>query len=197
MIKNIFNLGKKNKELFKEMYETNFNSVYSFVFARITNNEITEDIVQETFISAMNGWNSYKGISSHKTWLCGIAKNKILNYYRDTLKKETLAFSDELDSIESDEDIELIVINAESRNVIFQILNSLKPIYRYVLTLKYMDNYSVRQISKYLNKTPKSIDGILQRAKLSFKNEYIRVSNGYFETDSFEKKIGGLYAKRG
>jgi RNA polymerase sigma-70 factor (ECF subfamily) len=177
MIKNILNISKVNKENFKEIYETNFNYVYSFVFLRLAaNKEATEDIVQETFISAMKGLISYRGTSSHKTWLCGIAKNKILNYYRNNIRREGFAYSEELDYVEDKQDIELMVINLETRKVILETLNNLKSIYRYVLILKYIDDYSVNDIAKCLSKTPKSIDGLLQRAKGSFKKEFIKIS---------------------
>lgn len=177
MIKNILNMNKMNKENFKEIYETNFNYVYSFVFLRLAaNKEATEDIVQETFISAMKGFASYKGTSSYKTWLCGIAKNKILNYYRNNIQKESFACAEELDYVEDKQDIELMVMNLETRKVILETLNNLKPIYMYVLILKYIDNYSVNDIAKNLCKTPKSIDGLLQRSKVSFKKEFIKIS---------------------
>lgn len=177
MIKNIFNMNKVNKENFKEIYETNFNYVYSFAFLRLAGNkEVTEDIVQETFISAMKGLINYKGTSSYKTWLCGIAKNKILNYYRSNIRKEGFAYAEELDYVADNQDIEGMLINLETRKVILQTLNNLKPTYKYVLILKYIDDYSVNDIAKYLRKTPKSIDGILQRSKNSFKKEFIKIS---------------------
>ena len=177
MIKNILNMNKINKENFKEIYEANFNYVYSFVFLRLAaNKEATEDIVQETFISAMKGLIDYKGASSYKTWLCGIAKNKIFNYYRDNIRKDGFACVDELNYVGDEQDIELMVANLETRKVILETLNKLKPIYKYVLILKYIDDYSVRDIAKYLRKTPKSIDGLLQRSKVSFKKEFTTIS---------------------
>ena len=155
MIKNILNIRKINEENFKEIYETNFNCVYSFVFLRLAaNKDATEDIVQETFIRAMKGLSSYKGTSSYKTWLCGIAKNIILNYYRNNIRKEGFAYAEELDYVEDDQNIELMVINTETRKIIFETLNNLKPIYKYTLILKYIDDFSVNDIAKALCKTP-------------------------------------------
>lgn len=189
MIKNILNMNKLSKENFNEIYETNFNYVYSFVFLRLAaNKEATEDIVQETFISAMKGLTNYKGTSSYKTWLCGIAKNKILNYYRNTIRKEGFACVEELNYVEDNQDIELMTINLETRKVILETLNNLKPVYKYVLILKYIDDYSVNDIAKYLCKTPKSIDGLLQRSKISFKREFIKISGD----ELYDKRGYGL-----
>jgi len=173
MIKNIFRTNKINKENFKEMYDMNFNYVYSFVFLRLSaNKEATEDIVQETFVSAMKGFVNYRATSSYKTWLCGIAKNKIFNYYRNNVKNKDFTQFEELSYLADNQDMGFILINLETRKVILETLNKLKPIYKYVLILKYIDDYSVNDIAKYLCKTPKSIDGILQRSKISFKKEY-------------------------
>lgn len=170
-------MKKNKKESFKEIYEVNFSYVYSFIFSRLSGNkDVIEDIVQETFISAMNALDNFKGTSSYRTWLCGIAKNKILNYYRSSVVKDSINYQEELDSLEDSVDIELTIITSEIRSNIFKTINRLKPIYRYTLILKYMDDYSVKEISEILCKTPKAIDGILQRAKINFKNEYIKIS---------------------
>lgn len=177
MIRDILNFKKSNEESFKRIYEANFNYVYSFVYSRVAgNNEVTEDIVQETFISAMKGGEKFRGISSYKTWLCGIAKNKVLNYYRKSIKDDKFSYIDEIDYLEDRIDVEDYVLHNESRKVIMNTLNNLKTVYRCVLILKYMDDYSVKEISKFLDKTPKAVDGILQRAKVSFKKEYIKLS---------------------
>lgn len=176
MAKNIFNFRKSNEENFKKIYEANFNYVYSFIYSRVAaNKEVTEDIVQETFLSAFKGETKFKGISSYKTWLCGIARNKILNYYRDSIKNDKLSYIDELDCMENTVDVEMSVINDESRKIVLNTLNNIKPVYSCALILKYMDEYSVKEIAEFLCKTPKSIDGILQRAKVSFKKEYIKI----------------------
>lgn len=177
MTKNILNIKKHNTDNFRDIYEMNFNYVYSFVFSRVAaNKEITEDIVQETFTNALKAWNSYSCNSSYKTWLCGIAKNIIFNFYRSSIKKEHVSYDEAIDEAVNTYDVELKIINNESRDIILKSINKLKSVYKYVLILKYMDDYSIKEIAKFLCKTPKSIDGILQRAKISFKKEYIKLS---------------------
>lgn len=41
-----------------------------------------EDMVQETFLAALKGGQSFAGRSAEKSWLTGILKHKILDYYR-------------------------------------------------------------------------------------------------------------------
>lgn len=54
---------------------------------KVSSIEAAEDLVQETFVSAIKAKDSFKSDSSEKTWLVAILKNKIIDYYR---KKDVL-----------------------------------------------------------------------------------------------------------
>jgi RNA polymerase sigma-70 factor (ECF subfamily) len=57
---------------------------YLFKFALIRLRDATkaEDAVQETFLAALKGGKTFAGRSAEKSWLAGILKNKIYDYYR-------------------------------------------------------------------------------------------------------------------
>ncbi|PHN03644.1 sigma-70 family RNA polymerase sigma factor [Flavilitoribacter nigricans] len=48
---------------------------------------LAEDLVQETFLAAAENMEAFKGDSQVRTWLLGILKNKIAEYYTRTLRK--------------------------------------------------------------------------------------------------------------
>lgn len=56
--------------------------LYAYALRRIRQPETAEDLVQETFLSALSARESFKGRSSEKTWLTGILKHKILDRFR-------------------------------------------------------------------------------------------------------------------
>lgn len=56
--------------------------LYNYACFRVNNKEEARDLVQDTFLSALRAKDSYKGMSSEKTWLVSILKNKIIDYYR-------------------------------------------------------------------------------------------------------------------
>jgi len=58
------------------------NELYGFAFSKLSKQEVAEDLVQDTFLSALNAMDSFKGKSSERTWLYTILKNKIADYYR-------------------------------------------------------------------------------------------------------------------
>ena len=61
-----------------------------FVMKRMgASDEKVEDIVEETVVAAWRGWNTFRHKSSYFTWLCRIALNKISDYYRDQVHKNS------------------------------------------------------------------------------------------------------------
>jgi RNA polymerase sigma-70 factor (ECF subfamily) len=59
---------------------------------RVRKPEVAEDLVQETLLAAVRGYDKFGGRSSERSWLCGILKNKIVDYFRK-LGRET-SFTD-------------------------------------------------------------------------------------------------------
>jgi RNA polymerase sigma-70 factor (ECF subfamily) len=66
--------------------------LFKFALIRLRDETKAEDAVQETFLAALKGGTSFAGKSAEKSWLVGILKNKIYDYYRKA-SRET-AFTD-------------------------------------------------------------------------------------------------------
>ena len=49
---------------------------------RVRKPEVAEDLVQETFLAAVRTYANFRGTSSERSWLSGILKNKIFDYFR-------------------------------------------------------------------------------------------------------------------
>ncbi len=62
--------------------------LYRYALVRVRKPEVAEDLVQETFLAAVRGYEKFGGRSSERSWLCGILKNKIVDYFRK-LGRET------------------------------------------------------------------------------------------------------------
>jgi len=65
--------------------------LFSLAMLKTGNKELAEDLVQETFLSAIKAKESFKGISNERTWLTVILKNKITDHHR---KKDVLKDTD-------------------------------------------------------------------------------------------------------
>ena len=58
------------------------DELFRFAYFRVNNHEQAEDLVQETFLSALSNLKNFRQDCSEKTWLYNILKNKIIDYYR-------------------------------------------------------------------------------------------------------------------
>jgi RNA polymerase sigma-70 factor (ECF subfamily) len=56
--------------------------LFKFALIRLRDAAKAEDAVQETFLAALKGGKAFAGRSAEKSWLAGILKNKIYDYYR-------------------------------------------------------------------------------------------------------------------
>ena len=180
MLEGLFT-NKSKEKTFTELYNQNFDYVYSFVFTRtVFDAQITEEIVQETFTAAWQAQDRFRYGSSYRTWLCAIAKNKICEHYRKkiTEDKHPILYMENFTDISSDFELEQVVLCSETRVQVQDALSRINPVYRYSLIMKYIDGDSIKQIAKYLGRTTKAVDGVLQKAKISFIKEYLKIERG-------------------
>ncbi len=56
-------------------------ALFGFALARVKNSYVAQDLVQETYSAALRSRRSFRGTSSEKTWLFGILKHKVFDYF--------------------------------------------------------------------------------------------------------------------
>jgi RNA polymerase sigma-70 factor (ECF subfamily) len=73
--------------------------LFNYALGRLRDPSRAEDAVQETFLAALKGGKSFAGRSAEKSWLTGILKNKIYDYYRKASRETSFTdlefYSDE------------------------------------------------------------------------------------------------------
>jgi len=68
------------------------DALFGFASARVRDRAIAQDLVQETFLAAIKARGSFAGRSSERSWLFGILRNKLADYYR--LQNREVALTD-------------------------------------------------------------------------------------------------------
>jgi RNA polymerase sigma-70 factor (TIGR02943 family) len=64
--------------------------LFSYALLKTGSREVAEDLVQDTFLSAFNGREQFRGDSTEKTWLTRILKNKIADHFRKKRPEQPL-----------------------------------------------------------------------------------------------------------
>lgn len=69
-------------EDFSTTYETCLPLVLRFTLARVPDSRVAEDLVGDVFERALRGWPSFQRRSLVHTWILGIARHVIADYWR-------------------------------------------------------------------------------------------------------------------
>jgi len=162
----------------EEFYNTYRDKLYSLVSKQVGGDRaVVEDLVQETFLAALNSLDKFRGDSQLYTWLCGIAYHKINDFYRRQAREAKLGevyLNVNTVEIEQIGDTGLIASSVmeseETQYAVQQALDGLPSDYRQVLTFKYIENMPVLQISQVMERSPKSVEGLLSRARKALRS---------------------------
>lgn len=125
------------KEEWAEIYQSQVGHVFRFLMYFLGNREDAEDLTQETFIKAFNGWERFDGRSGVRTWLTAIARNLALDRLRKKqrtqLLQRLLRHTTQVEAVELPPEV---LTQDESKRELYAAIQTLKPDYRAVVILK-------------------------------------------------------------
>src|SRR6188472_2641214 len=110
---------------FEAWYRRCVPRVYSYLMSRGGGDvALAEDLTQQTFVAAIDQRSRFDGRSDTITWLCGIARHKLADHFRELERDERRQMRMEVRQIELD-DAQSTELGLEDRTVIAEILRSL------------------------------------------------------------------------
>jgi len=169
--------------------EEHGDELFGFALSRVRDRSAAEDLVQETFLAALRSVGGFAGRSSERTWLFGILRNKLADYYR--LKSREPVFADDFLAPEEssffhasgprkgawikslapqpwtapDESL----VQKEFHDVFHQCVARLPTKVAQVFLSRELDNLSSEQICKDLNISPNNFWVMSHRARLALR----------------------------
>lgn len=155
----------------EEIYKKYSKQVYRFLYSITRNHELSEELMQETFYSAIKGINKFKGNCSIYSWLCEIAKNKLKNYKIKNNKIKTVSIDDSLENYLSHDDIENTVLSESENMQLRRQISRLDELSKQVVLLRINDELTFKQIGKMLNRSEVWARITFYRAKTKLKEK--------------------------
>ena len=83
-----------NKDSFDLIYDQTKQSVYLSIYAIIKDHSAVDDIMQDTYLKAIDAILSYKIGTNFKAWISRIARNNAINYYNKEARCENIEVED-------------------------------------------------------------------------------------------------------
>ena len=163
-----------NNEAFDILLKRHQDRVYNYILRIIKNEDIANDIFQETFVKAILTIKQGRYTENGKfpAWISRIAHNLIIDYYRQE-KSENLQSAD-LDDIDvlnrkelCEDTIEDAIISAQICDDVKYLINELPHLQREVLKMRYYQNLSFKEIAEM---TGVSINTALGRMRYAILN---------------------------
>lgn len=160
-----------NKHAFDQLVRKYQSPVRRFFLNQTLGDEqLSDDLAQETFIKAYVNITNFKGISSFSTWLFRIAYNVFYDEVRS--RKQT----DDLDSREVAR-MSALSGDAGLQMDIYQALSQLKEVERTCITLQLIDGHPIDEISDITGLPQNTVKSHLKRGKDKL-TDYLK-ANGY------------------
>ena len=160
-----------NKRAFDQLVRKYQSPVRRFFLNQTLGDEqLSDDLAQETFIKAYVNITNFKGISSFSTWLFRIAYNVFYDEVRS--RKQT----DDLDSREVAR-MSALSGDAGLQMDLYQALSQLKEVERTCITLQLVDGHPIDKISDITGLPQNTVKSHLKRGKEKL-TDYLK-ANGY------------------
>ena len=155
----------------EDIYEKYSKLVYSYLLSLTKDSSIAEDLMQETFYSAIKNINKFRNESSFKVWLCKIAKNKWTDYYKKSKKTNEVNLDYLDETCFSSYFIEDNVINKQETLNVLKSIHNLDETSKEVIYLRIGMNLSFREIGMIMGKNENWARIIFYRAKIKLKED--------------------------
>lgn len=165
-------IQRKDRKATAEFVSRHADAIYRYVYARLVpHTDRIDDLVQEVFLAAWENLSEYRGASSLESWLVGIARHKVEDYYRARLREpEPLEETERKPSfLTRSPDFDDVLDSELVRKKTWQVLARLPEKYRVVLLWRYWDKCSAREMAARTGKTEKAIERLLARARDEFR----------------------------
>jgi len=166
----------KELKTITKMYSDHYNGLLFKMYACVKDRNIAEDLVADVFCKASQKIRLFdKNSADISTWLYSIANNHLIDYLRSIKNKKTV----NVNGYTNDEgkesfdflapkssNADSLINNKEIEDKIILAFENLKPNYKEVATLYFINEYSYNEIANILNIPLGSVKGMLNRAKI-------------------------------
>ncbi len=173
-----------NPLLWSELYR---EYLIGFALKKVSDYGSAEDLVQETFLSAWNARERFRGECNERTWLTGVLRNKIIDLYRKNGRRPSVLMSDlEYTDMGERESTPWIDRQADKRSInhpqaatersefmrdLETAVTSLPETMGTAFRMREMQGYSTEEITRKLNISRSNLWVLIHRAKQALSDQ--------------------------
>lgn len=159
------------KDRFGRIYDEYVSKIYRFIYLKVDVRETAEDITSKVFAS---GWQTYqdgKEIKNIGAFLYRIARNAVVDYYREKGRTKTIPMSAISERMDSRTNLsEMAILNTETEKV-KQAIQVLKKDHQDALILHYLEDMPIDEVAAIMNRPPGTVRVMIHRGLKDLRKE--------------------------
>jgi RNA polymerase sigma-70 factor, ECF subfamily len=170
------NAAQTKEQSFRESALQHLNGLYGYAMTLARNQAEAEDLVQETYLRAVQAFSQLRPDSNLKSWLFTILRNVRLNQVRDGLSKPRVVEMDEPSGgvmrefeDKSSKDPLFLYLTKVKQADVRKAIEGLPAVYREVVVLREWEELSYEEIAHVLDCPPGTVMSRLSRAREKLK----------------------------
>ena len=149
-----------------ELYRQHAPALLTHLRVNMKSVEDAEDLLLDVFVAALER-QSLRALSleEQRSWLWRVARNKLVDYYRRSARRQHLPLEDASETIYQDGELvpEWAALRNEEHSNLRAAIESLPPLQKEVLLLRFVDGLRSPEIARILGKRDAAIRMILWR----------------------------------
>ena len=151
--------------------------VRRYLLAKLPSEQDSEDVLQETFLSAFDSLLLYRGEASVLSWLLSIARHEAADFYRKRYVRELVEKTSPLfeELVQTVETPEFAMEKKQLRGRFVKAYRGLSKDYQDVLSFRFELGMSVKEISLAMKLSFKATESLLYRARKAFAVAYEQI----------------------
>ncbi|UCG61444.1 MAG: sigma-70 family RNA polymerase sigma factor [Candidatus Zixiibacteriota bacterium] len=183
-------------EAFSALVNASKNKIYALALKMTANPQDAEDIVQDTFLKAIDNIEQFRGESAFGTWLYSIALNQARAHLAKQKQTDLKPIEDYLPARSAEElhregvvhlfdwkDPHQKLEDEQLRTIIDNAIAELPAKYREAFLLRYIEELSIKEISKIINESVASTKSRVLRARLALRDHISKALEDKYGTE--------------
>ncbi len=165
-----------NRKAFEKLIERNHKRFYRYAWHLIGNEDGAWEVLQESYLAIVKSIMRLADPGSFRAWSYRIVSNKAADYIRNKGKTRKISqlSDDNLPEVNKTHTNEKTDNNSER---IIRAIATLPDIQRQILSLYYLEEFTIRQIAGILGKPPGTVKSRLHNARLKLKDIVTRTNS--------------------
>ncbi len=155
----------RDPDAIARLYDLYAPKIQSFIYHRTSDPLVTEDLTAQVFLRVLESVKNGKAWhTSFSGWIFRIAHNLIVDYYREKGQASYTNIDDAPYLPAEHGDPYHAVATSQERDALLKAINQLTEDQAQVVTLRFLEGYSISEVAKIMNKTEGAVKALQFRA---------------------------------